>query len=43
MGFLTYLKDFLTLATILSLIVVGLLITLNSGLVSVGGGRCRLV
>lgn len=43
MVYLTYLKDLVTLASILSLIVVGLLITLKSGVVSVGGDRCRLV
>jgi len=43
MGFLTYLKDFVTVASILSLFVVGLLITLKSGVVAMGGDRCRLV
>jgi hypothetical protein len=43
MGYLLYLKDFVTLATILSLFVVGLLISLKSGFVSVGGDRCRLI
>ena len=43
MGYLAYLKDFVTLASILSLLVVGLLITLKSGVVMVGDDRCRLV
>ena len=43
MGFLGYLKDILTVASILSLLLVGLAITLKSGLVAVGADRCRLV
>lgn len=43
MGYLAYLKDFVTVASILSLFVIGLLITLKSGVVSVGGDHCRLV
>jgi hypothetical protein len=43
MGSLAYLKDFVTVASILSLLVVGVLITLKSGVVTVGGDHCRLV
>ncbi len=43
MSYLLSIKDILTVATILSLLVVGSLITLNSGVVSVGTDRCRLV
>ena len=43
MGFLGYLKDFMTVASVLSLFVVGLAITLKSGVVAVGADRCRLV
>jgi hypothetical protein len=43
MGFLGYMKDILTVASILSLIVVGLAIALKSGVVAVGPDRSRLV
>jgi hypothetical protein len=43
MGFLSYLKDIVTVLSILSLFLVGLAITLKSGVVAVGGDRCRLV
>ena len=43
MGFLVYLKDIVTVSSILSLLVVGLAITLKSGVVAVGTERCRLV
>jgi hypothetical protein len=43
MGFLSYVKDAFTLASILSLLTVGLWITLKSGVVSVGNHHCRLV
>jgi hypothetical protein len=43
MGLMEYLKDFVTLASIVSLIAIGLLIALKSGVVAVGGDRCRLV
>jgi ABC-type uncharacterized transport system permease subunit len=43
MGYVEYLKDFVTLASILSLFAIGLLIALKSGVVAVGGERCRLL
>jgi ABC-type uncharacterized transport system permease subunit len=43
MGYLEYLKDFVTLASILSLFGIGLMIALKSGVVAVGGDRCRLL
>ncbi len=44
MGILFYLKDIITVVSVLSLLVIGLLITLKSGVVSVGGGnQCGLV
>jgi hypothetical protein len=43
MGFLVYLKDAVTIASVLGLLAVGLWITLKSGVVSVGGDHCRLV
>lgn len=43
MGFLDYLKDIVTVASILGLILVGLAISLKSGVVAVGADRCRLV
>jgi hypothetical protein len=43
MGFLEYLKDFVTLASILSLLAIGFFIALKSGVVAVGGHRCWLV
>ncbi len=43
MSFLEYLKDFVIVTTVLTLIGTGLMISLRSGVLSVGGGRCRLV
>jgi hypothetical protein len=43
MGFLSYLKDIVTVSSILGLFLVGLAITLKSGVVTMGGDRCRLV
>jgi hypothetical protein len=43
MGYLTHLKDILSVASILSLLFVGVLITLKSGMVTVGGDQCRVV
>jgi ABC-type uncharacterized transport system permease subunit len=43
MGFLEYAKDFVTLASILTLFAIGLTIALKSGVVAVGQDRCRLV
>jgi ABC-type uncharacterized transport system permease subunit len=43
MGYLEYLKDFFTVASVLSLIAIGFMISLKSGVVAVGGDRCRLV
>jgi ABC-type uncharacterized transport system permease subunit len=43
MGYLEYVKDFATLASILTLLGIGFMIALKSGVVAVGGDRCRLV
>lgn len=43
MGFLEYSKDFAVYGSILSLIGIGLAIALRSGVVTVGGDRCRVV
>jgi hypothetical protein len=43
MGIMAHLKDIVTVASILSLIVVGLLIALKSGVVAVGADRGTLI
>jgi hypothetical protein len=43
MGILGYLKDIVTVASILSLIFIGLAIALKSGVVAVGPDRSRLM
>ena len=43
MGFLGYVKDFVTVASVLGLFCVGLVISLQSGVVAVGPARSRLV
>jgi mannose/fructose/N-acetylgalactosamine-specific phosphotransferase system component IID len=43
MGAMVYIKDIVTIAAILGLFVVGGLITLKSGVVTMEGEHCRLV
>ncbi len=43
MGFLGYMKDILTVASILGLVIVGLTIALRSGVAAMGPDRSRLV